>query len=64
MMKLILSKSASAVSCAKAAINRGCETDMATGLEIEKDMFAVAFAEPDALEGTSAFVEKRKPEFR
>lgn len=64
MMKLILSKSSSAVACAKAAINRGSDTDMTTGLEIEKDMFGVAFSEADALEGTRAFVEKRKPNFR
>lgn len=64
MMKLILSKSASAVACAKAAINRGCDTDMTNGLEIEKDMFAAAFTQPDAVEGTKAFMEKREPNFR
>ena len=64
MMRLILSKSASAVACAKAAINKGCETDLTNGLEIEKDMLAAAFTHPDALEGTRAFVEKRTANFK
>ena len=64
MMKLILSKSFSAVVCAKTAIDRGCDTDIRNGLEIEKDMLAAAYTAPDALEGTKAFVEKRKAEFK
>ena len=64
MMRLILSKSASAVACAKVAINKGVETDMTNALEIEQDMFAVSYAMPDAVEGTGAFVEKRKPNFK
>ena len=64
MMKLILSKSFSAVVCAKTAIDRGCDTDIRNGLEIEKDMLVAAYTAPDALEGTKAFVEKRKAEFK
>ena len=64
MMKLILSKSFSAVVCAKTAIDRGCDTDIRNGLEIEKDMLMAAYTAPDALEGTKAFVEKRKAEFK
>ena len=64
MMKLILSKSFSAVVCAKTAIDRGCDTDLRNGLEIEKDMLVAAYTAPDALEGTKAFVEKRKAEFK
>ena len=64
MMKRILSKSFSAVVCAKTAIDRGCDTDIRNGLEIEKDMLVAAYTAPDALEGTKAFVEKRKAEFK
>ena len=36
----------------------------ATGLGIERDAFALCLASPDAQEGTSAFLEKRKPVFK
>jgi enoyl-CoA hydratase len=48
---------------AKQAINRGMDVDLATGCDIEIDAFAISFASPDAKEGTTAFVEKRKAEF-
>ncbi|MDD5944925.1 MAG: enoyl-CoA hydratase-related protein [Clostridia bacterium] len=63
MMRLILKKSPSAVSCAKVAINKGAEMDMFNALELEKNMFAVAYSMPDAVEGTSAFLEKREAKF-
>ena len=37
--------------------------DLATGLSIEIDAFAISFSSPDAKEGTTAFLEKRKAEF-
>jgi enoyl-CoA hydratase len=49
---------------AKRAINRGMDVDLATGCSIEIDAFAISFASPDAKEGTSAFVEKRKADFK
>ena len=49
---------------AKQAINRGMDVDLATGCSVEIDAFAISFASPDAKEGTSAFVEKRKAEFK
>jgi len=49
---------------AKRAINRGMDVDLATGCSIEIDAFAISFASPDAKEGTTAFVEKRKAEFK
>ena len=38
--------------------------DRASGCDIEIDAFALCYASPDAKEGTSAFLEKRKAEFK
>ncbi len=60
----IASVSPTAVAYAKVAINRGMETDIDTGIEIEKDVFTLCFAEEDQEEGMSAFLEKRQPAFK
>jgi enoyl-CoA hydratase len=52
-----------AVRAIKQAVDNGLNTDLATGLRIETDAFALCMASPDAKEGTSAFLEKRKPVF-
>jgi enoyl-CoA hydratase len=49
---------------AKQAINKGLNVDLATGCSIEIDAFALCYASPDAKEGTAAFLEKRKAEFK
>ena len=49
---------------AKQAISNGLNTDLATGLSIEQDAFALCMASEDAKEGTGAFLEKRKPVFK
>ena len=64
MMELVLTKSSVAVACSKVAVNRGAEMDMYNALELEKDMFGVVFGDSDAVEGTKAFVEKRKANFK
>ncbi|MFZ5966132.1 MAG: short-chain-enoyl-CoA hydratase [Bacillota bacterium] len=53
-----------AVRYAKSAMNRGIETDIETGIVIEKDLFALCFASEDQKEGMTAFIEKQKPEFK
>lgn len=63
MMAMILSKSPIAIGYCKAAINRGADTDMRNGLEIEKECWAVVFGTKDKEEGISAFLEKRTPRF-
>ncbi len=60
----IASRSHTAVKYAKTAINRGIETDIETGLAIERDLFGLCFATDDQKEGMKAFVEKRPPEFK
>jgi enoyl-CoA hydratase len=49
---------------AKQAINNGTDADLTTGCRIEIDAFALCFVSEDAQEGTRAFLEKRKPEFK
>lgn len=59
----IAGKGKASLSAAKQTIGQGLNTDLATGLGIERDAFALCLASPDATEGTSAFLEKRKPVF-
>jgi enoyl-CoA hydratase/carnithine racemase len=59
----ILEKGPLAVRLAKLAIQTGFETDQKTGLVIERLAQAVLFNTEDKSEGTSAFLEKRKPRF-
>lgn len=60
----IVSKSPIAVQLAKAAVMFGANTDIRSGLLFEKYSFGLAFASEDKVEGTTAFIEKRKPEFK
>lgn len=52
-----------AMETAKMAINRGLETDIASGLELEARAFGALAGTHDLKEGTLAFLEKRKPNF-
>jgi enoyl-CoA hydratase len=49
---------------AKQAINAGMDVDLATGCNIEINAFSLCMASIDAKEGTSAFLEKRTPNFK
>jgi len=53
-----------ALALAKRAINVGMELDLASGCAYEASLFGLACATEDRVEGTSAFLEKRKPHFR
>lgn len=64
MAKKIVQKSQIAVRYAKTAINRGIETDLETGMAIEKDLFGLTFATEDQKEGMAAFLEKRHPNYK
>ena len=59
----ILSKGPLAVRLAKLAIQAGFDADQQTGLTIERLAQTVLYSSEDRLEGTSAFLEKRAPEF-
>ncbi|HUW38326.1 MAG TPA: enoyl-CoA hydratase [Rhodocyclaceae bacterium] len=48
----------------KESVNRAFESSLAEGLLFERRTFHAAFALEDRKEGMSAFVEKRKPDFK
>jgi len=60
----IAAKGPIAVRLAKEAVDAAFEAPLATGVELERRSFNLARASEDADEGLSAFVEKRKPEFK
>jgi enoyl-CoA hydratase len=60
----IASKGKVSLRQAKQAINNGMNVDLVSGCNIEIDAFSLCYASPDAKEGTSAFLEKRKAEFK
>jgi len=60
----IASKGKIPLRAAKQAIDIGANVDLHSGCNIEIDAFALCFASPDAKEGASAFIEKRKPDFK
>lgn len=63
LAKTIAKKAPVAVQLAKAAINRGINCDVITGVAYEAEVFGLCFATADQKEGMGAFVEKRKPTF-
>jgi enoyl-CoA hydratase len=64
LARRIAAKPPIAIALAKRAINIGTETDLETACAFEASQFGLACATEDHLEGTSAFLEKRKPTFR
>ena len=64
MARKIIAKGPVAVSLAKTVINLGANTDINSGLLFEKFAQAIAFSTDDRIEGTTAFLEKRQPEFK
>ncbi|WP_040660249.1 enoyl-CoA hydratase/isomerase family protein [Oscillibacter ruminantium] len=60
----IMAKGPMAVSLAKMSINLGYETDINTGLMIERLAQTIAFSTQDRKEGTAAFLEKRPVDFK
>jgi enoyl-CoA hydratase len=53
-----------AVRLAKAALNASSEMPLTAGLAFESTAQAIAFESRDKQEGTTAFLEKRKPNFK
>lgn len=59
----ILANSQNAIRQAKKALNEGLEVSLDQGLVIEAEAWLVNFSTADRVEGLTAFVEKRQPNF-
>ena len=64
MAREIAAKGPVAQRLAKEAVNRAFDSTLEVGLDFERRSLYLAFASEDAREGLTAFVAKRKPEFR
>ncbi len=60
---LLASKGRVSTRAVKELVDRGFEVDLESGCRMESDAFALCMASPDAKEGMSAFLEKRRPKF-
>ena len=63
LARQMMAKGPKALMLAKIAINYGSETDLNTGLMIERLAQTIAFSTEDRKEGTAAFLEKRPAKF-
>jgi enoyl-CoA hydratase len=59
----ILANSSMAIAAAIRSVNAGFQ-DGVNGYETEIESFAQCFGSPEFIEGTTAFLEKRKANFR
>ena len=64
VLKKIMANAPLSVRYALEAVNKGLETSVAEGLLLEASLFAICTSTADKKEGTSAFLEKRSPNFR
>jgi enoyl-CoA hydratase/carnithine racemase len=64
ILRTIASNAPLAVKFALTAVNKGLETSQDEGLLLEASYFGLCAATEDKKEGTSAFLEKRVPQFR
>ena len=60
LAKKIAKNAPIAVQLSKAAINRGINCDVVTGIAYEAEVFGLCFSTADQKEGMAAFCEKRK----
>jgi enoyl-CoA hydratase len=52
------------LNLAREAVKRALDTPVSEGLKIEADLSTLSFQTQDSEEGTAAFLEKRKPDFK
>ena len=60
----IATKGRVALRAIKELINAGNDIPLERAIHMEAEAFATCFASPDQEEGMTAFLEKRKPEFK
>ena len=63
ILKQIAANAPIAVKFSLEAANKGLETGQSEGLALEASYFGICAATEDKKEGTSAFLEKRAPQF-
>jgi enoyl-CoA hydratase len=64
ILKQIAANAPLAIRYSIDAVNEGIDADLGSGLKLEAKFFALAAATEDKKEGTSAFVQKRAPQFQ
>ena len=64
LAKRIAAQAPIAVRYAKDVINNGYDMDMKSASQYEVNTFSISFSSEDMKEGTKAFLEKRKPEWK
>jgi enoyl-CoA hydratase/carnithine racemase len=64
LVKAMLRHSPVIMKLAKLAINKSLDVSLTTGLDYERDLFAICFGTEDQKEGSKAFLEKRKPAYK
>lgn len=64
LARRILRNGPMAVALTLQAVNQGCEMPLEAALAWEASQYALSCATDDVREGTRAFLEKRKPDFR
>ena len=64
LAKAILANGPLALAMATESVLRGTETGLEEGLRIECDLFGIVSSTKDMREGLTAFLEKRKPQYR
>ena len=64
LAEVLAGKPAGAVKAILAQVNEGYDLPLADALALESGRFAALIGSPDAREGLTAFVEKRKPTFQ
>ena len=64
ILQTIFTKSPVAIALGLEAVNHGLELTLDEGNLLESNLFGLCFSTEDTREGTQAFIEKRKPEFK
>ena len=64
IIQTVASKAPVAIKLSIEAVQSGLEMTLDEGLNLEANLFGLVFSTDDMKEGTKAFLEKRKPEFK